>query len=279
MLIGCHVSAAGSVIKAPQRAQEVGAEVFQFFSRSPQGGSATKITPAMAAEFKANCKKYKQAHCYIHTPYYINLASANNRIYYGSISVIREELERGSLLGVQYVMTHLGTSRGTTKPQATALVIAGLRKILDGYVGSTKLLLEISAGSGEIIGSSFVEIAAILKGIGKKDVGVCFDTAHAFASGYDLRTPTTVDRTVREFNKIIGLSRLKLIHCNDSKVDLNSRKDRHEHIGLGKIGVAGFRALLAHPKLQKVDFCLEMPEDERREDKENLAVMKKLRKH
>ena len=122
-------------------------------------------------------------------------------------------------------------------------------------------------------------MAVILKGVGKKDVGVCFDTAHAFASGYDLRTLPAVNATLRKFDQVIGLSRLKLVHANDSKVDFNSRKDRHEHIGLGKIGLVGFCALLAHPKLQKVDFCLETPEDDRREDKENLAVMKKLRKH
>jgi len=277
MLFGVHVSAAKSLALAPGRAHEVGAEVFQFFSRSPRGGAAPKITPALAAEFRANCRKFKLAECYIHTPYYINLASTNGRIYHGSIAVIRDELERGSLLRVTYVMTHLGSARELGRKQAITKVIAGLREALRGYRGSTKLLLEIAAGSGNIIGDTFKEIAAILRGVGKRDVGVCFDTAHAFASGYDLRTPAAVKATIRAFDRTIGLNRLKLIHCNDSKVDLGSHKDRHQHIGLGKIGLAGFRALLAHPKLQKINFSLETPEDDIRGDKGNLAVMKRLR--
>jgi deoxyribonuclease-4 len=278
MLFGVHVSAAKSLALAPKQAHEVGAEVFQFFSRSPRGGAAPKITPALAAEFKAACKKFRQAECYIHTPYYINLASINGRIYYGSIAVIRDELERGSLLGVKYVMTHLGSARELGRKQAIPKVIAGLRQALHGYHGSTRLLLEIAAGSGAIIGDTFEEIAKILRGVGHRDVGVCFDTAHAFASGYDLRTTAMVKATIRDFNRIIGLSRLKLIHCNDSKVDLGSHKDRHEHIGLGKIGLGGFKALLAHPKLRKINFSLETPEDDIRGDKGNLTVMKKLRK-
>ena len=155
MLFGVHVSAAKSLALAPGRAHEVGAEVFQFFSRSPRGGAAPKITPALAAEFRANCRKFKLAECYIHTPYYINLASTNGRIYYGSIAVIRDELERGSLLRVTYVMTHLGSARELGRKQAITKVVTGLRQALRGYRGSTKLLLEIAAGSGNIIGDTF----------------------------------------------------------------------------------------------------------------------------
>lgn len=278
MLFGVHVSAAKSLALAPERAAEVGAEVFQFFSRSPRGGPAPKVTPALAAEFRANCRKFKQAECYIHAPYYINFASSDPRISHGSVSVVRDELERGSQLGVRYVMTHLGSSRGVARAKALAMTVAGLKRVVAGYAGSTEFLLEIAAGSGDVIGSSFEEVAKLLRGIGRKDVGVCFDTAHAFASGYDLRTPAAVDATLRAFDRSIGLGRLKLIHCNDSKVELGARKDRHEHIGLGKIGLGGFRALLAHPKLRKVNFSLETPEDDVRGDAENLRVMKRLRK-
>lgn len=278
MLFGVHVSAAKSLALAPERAAEVGAEVFQFFSRSPRGGPAPKISSALAAEFKANCKKSKQAECYIHAPYYINFASTNPRIYHGSISVVRDELERGSQLGVRYVMAHLGSSKGMPRAKALTMAIAGLKKVMHGYKGSTEFLLEIAAGSGDVLGSSFEEIAKLLRGIGRKDVGVCFDTAHAFASGYDLRTPAAVAATMRQFDRTIGLRRLKLVHCNDSKVDMNAKKDRHEHIGLGKIGLAGFRAMLAHAELQKINFSLETPEDDVRSDVKNLAVMKRLRK-
>lgn len=278
MLFGVHVSAAKSLALAPGRAAEVGAEVFQFFSRSPRGGPAPKITAALAAEFRFNCKKFGQAECYIHAPYYINFASTNPRIYHGSISVVRDELERGSQLGVRYVMTHLGTSRGMPRAKALAMAVAGLKRVVVGYRGTTEFLLEIAAGSGDVLGSSFTEIAKLLRGIGRKDVGVCFDTAHAFASGYDLRTSAAVAATLRDFDRTIGLGRLKLIHCNDSKVDLGAKKDRHGHIGLGKIGLAGFRALLAHLKLRKINFSLETPEDDVRGDRENLKIMKKLRR-
>lgn len=278
MLFGVHVSAAKSLVLAPERAAEVGAEVFQFFSRSPRGGPAPKITAALAAEFRANCAKFKQAECYIHAPYYINFASTDARINHGSVSVVRDELERGSQLGVRYVMTHLGSSRGMARAKALAMAVAGLKKVVYGYGGTTEFLLEIAAGSGDVIGSSFEEIAKLLRGVGRKDVGVCFDTAHAFASGYDLRTPAAVAATLREFDRTIGLGRLKLIHCNDSKVDIDAKKDRHEHIGLGKIGLGGFRAMLANPKLQKINFSLETPEDDVRGDRENLNVMKKMRR-
>lgn len=277
MLIGIHVSAAKSLALAPQRAKELGAEVFQFFSRSPRGGPAPKITPQLASEFKTNCKKCGQVESYIHTPYYINLASTKNSIYYGSISVIRDELERGSQLGVKYVMTHLGSSREIGKAEGLKLVIEGLKKVLKDYRGSTKLLVEISAGAGEVIGDTFEEIAEILKGVGDKDLGVCFDTAHAFASGYDLRTTEAVDRTIKNFDKIIGLAKLQLIHCNDSKALFNSHKDRHQHIGQGEIGLSGFKALIAHPKLQSLNFCLETPEDEQGNDKENIKILKRIR--
>lgn len=276
MLIGVHVSAAGNLALAPQRAKAVGAEVFQFFSRSPQGGPAVKITPTLAKEFKANCKKYGQAESYIHTPYYINLASPKNNIYYGSIAVIREELERGSLLGVKYVMTHLGSAR-EVGVKWLPMVVKGLKKIMDGYKGSTKLLIEISAGSGEVIGDKFEEIAKILKGVGHKEIGVCFDTCHAFASGYDLRDVKAVKKTFGDFDKIIGLNRLKLIHCNDSKTPLGSNKDRHEHIGLGQIGLNGFKAMMAYKPLQKINWCLETPEDDKCGDKENIKTLKKVR--
>lgn len=278
MLFGVHVSAAKSLALAPQRAHEVGAEVFQFFSRSPRGGPAPKISASLAAEFRASCEEFKQAECYIHCPYYINFASADRRISHGSVSVVREELERGTQLGVRYVMTHLGSSRGMGRAEALAKTVAGLKEVVAGYAGSTQFLLEIAAGSGDVIGSSFGEVAKLLRGIGRRDVGVCFDTAHAFASGYDLRTPAAVASTLREFDRTIGLERLKLVHCNDSKVDLDSKRDRHEHIGLGKIGLGGFRAMLAHPKLRKVNFSLETPEDDVRGDAENLRVMKRLRK-
>jgi deoxyribonuclease-4 len=283
MLFGSHISAAGGVEKAPERAAEVGCEVFQFFSRPPQGGSAPKLSLAQIKEFKDNCKKYQQAESYIHTPYYINFASPKPSVRYGSASVIRQELERGSVLGAKYVMTHLGSSREVGEKQGMVYVVDGLQRVLNGYIGSTQFLIEISAGAGMVMGDKFEEIAEIIKQVEKikkfkNKIGVCFDTCHAFASGYDLRTKVSVKKTLKEFNDIIGLDKLKLFHCNDSKFGLGEHKDRHEHLGKGKIGLVGFESLVKEPRLKHVNFILETPKDTPQDDIKNLKILKKLRK-
>lgn len=258
--IGAHISAAGDISQAPLRAASAGCECFQFFSRPPQGGPAKKITDKLASEFKTISKKH-DLESYIHTPYYINLASAKNNIYYGSIKVIREELERGSLLGVKYIMTHIGSSKELGKKEGLKKVIDGLEKIMKSYKGSTKLLLENSAGAGAIIGDTLEELATIIyfHKLKKYSIGVCFDTAHAFASGYDLRDSKKVTATFKQFDKIIGKEKLKLIHANDSSAEFNSHKDRHAHIGEGKIGLKGFKAITAYAKKLKINLILETP--------------------
>lgn len=273
MKIGAHVSIAGSIDKAPLNAHKAGCGCFQFFSRSPQGGKAPVLTPSIIKKFKTACKKYKFA-SYIHTPYYINLASKNNRIRYGSISIIREDLERASLLGAKYVMTHLGSAKDFSQKEAIDKVIAGIKKILAGYKGSAVFLIEMSAGAGEIIGDTFEEIARVIKKIGDSSIGVCFDTCHAFASGYDLRNKKAIDQTIKKFDQTIGLTKLKLIHINDSSSDLGSHVDRHEHIGMGKIGKEGMIVLINHPKLKHLDFILETPNDGKQND---IKVLKGLR--
>src|SRR4051812_16834202 len=190
MRIGSHVSIAGGIYNAPANAAKVGCEVFQIFSRSPHGGPIKPITADVIEKFEAEMKKYKLDTFYIHTPYFINLSSEKSNIYYGSISVIRQELDRGSLLGCKTIMKHLGSFGELTDKEGLEKVAKAISKIMEGYDGSTQLLLEISAGAGRIVGDTFEEIAAILdnKLISKYNIGVCFDTCHAFASGYDLRT-------------------------------------------------------------------------------------------
>jgi deoxyribonuclease IV len=267
--IGLHVSAAGGAQNAPDNAKEFGAEVFQFFSRSPRGGGAAPISDETAAAFKEKCAQYG-FESYIHSPYYINFAAKRKNIFYGSVSAIREELARGTKLGVKYVVTHLGSARewvddpeavGTPK-EALDVAVKGLREIFkDKPKFTSELLLEISAGAGSVVGDTFEELQHLLAGLDRDDVHVCLDTAHLFASGYDVRTKKAWDETLKKFDKVIGLSHLKLVHVNDSKVDLAGRRDRHEHLGHGFIGEEGFKAMLAHPKLQKVNFILETKHD------------------
>lgn len=273
--IGVHVSAAGGVENAPERAKELGAECFQFFSRSPRGGAASEITDEQAALFQQRCREYG-FESYIHTPYYINFASKKKRLSEAAPRILREELERGSILGVKYVVTHLGSAcdwagatPDNTPREALEATAAGLKKIFGDSPAKTagqqeftsKLLLEISAGSGAVIGDKFEELKYLLEKLSRSDVHVCLDTCHLFASGYDIRTAEAWEETLRRFQKIVGLRQLKLVHANDSKTDFGGHVDRHEHIGQGKIGDAGFRAMLAHPDLQRVNFILETPHD------------------
>jgi len=259
MRIGTHVSIAGGIEKAPGNAAKVGAECFQIFSRSPHGGPVKPITPDVVKKFAAEMKKHKLDTFYIHTPYFINLSSVKNNIYYGSIAVIREELERGSKLSCKAVMTHLGSFGELGDKEGLEKVGVSVGKIMKGYKGTTQLLLEISAGSGRVVGDKFEEIAKILdhKDVKKHKVGVCFDTCHAFASGYDVRDKKSVDETLKQFG---------------------GHLDRHEHIGVGKIGLEGFKALAHHKILGKLDWILETPKDDPKDDPKNIAILKKLRK-
>lgn len=280
MQIGCHVSIAGGAFNAPANAEALGCEVFQIFTRSPQGGPAPVLSTEALAAFRQATAQHHQAAWVVHTPYYINFASANPRIKRGSAAIVREELERSSMLGAGYLMTHLGSSKDVTPVKGKSLVVEGLLTALKGYAGSTLFCIENSAGSGSTIGSRFEDIAEMIDRIEsqapklKGTIGVCFDTCHAFASGYDLRTPTAVQVTMREFDRHLGLDRLKLVHANDSKFGLGEAKDRHEHIGRGHIGLAGFTALARHPALKRVNWYLET---EPNGVKRDIQILKGLR--
>ncbi len=282
MLFGSHISAVGGVEKAPQRAAQVGCEIFQFFSRPPQGGPAAKLTPIQIQQFKDNCRKFKQAESYIHTPYYINFASTVPRIRYGSIAVVREELERGALLECKYVMTHLGSTKLAGPKLGFHKTWRSIQRVLDGYKGSCQLLLEISSGAGDLVGSTFAELRDLIKNIEsvikyKNKVGICLDTCHMFAAGYDLGTAAAVKKTLDEFGKKVGFKYLKLMHVNDSRGELGDKKDRHEHLGKGKIGLEGFKALVLDLRLKKINFVLETPKDNPKDDVRNLDILKRFR--
>jgi deoxyribonuclease IV len=271
MLIGCHVSIAGGIQNAPERAHDLGCEAMQIFTRSPQGGKAPKLTKEIVDEFKLKANSYKLKAIVAHTPYYINFASANNRIRYGSVSVVRDELERASLIGAKYVMTHLGSAGELSENEATEKSAEMLKKTLEGYDGSAELLIENSAGAGKIIGATFSQIAKIIQKTNHpKLVGICLDTQHSFASGYDWRA---FDATLQKIDAEIGLAKIKLIHANDSQSELASRKDRHEHIGQGKIGLDAFQKITAFAKEHNIDMILETEHDKVKED---IELLKKL---
>ena len=272
MNIGCHVSIAGGIQSAPKRAADLGCECFQMFTRSPQGGKAPILTNEVCEQFKMQKSKFKIKEVYIHTPYYINFASANNRIRYGSASVVRDELERGSLIGAKYVMTHLGSAKELGQKEAIKKTIEMLKKTLEGYKGKTKLLLENSAGAGEIIGDDLKELGEIIKDVNSKAIaGICLDTQHSFASGYDWRD---FEKVLKKIDLEIGLEKIKLIHTNDSQTDFASHKDRHDHIGQGKIGLESFKNIVAFAEKNSVDMILETEHEAVVED---IKLLKSLR--
>jgi len=244
-------------VNAPQRAADLGCEVFQMFTRSPQGGAAPKIDGEVIKKFQEEMTKHGQENCYIHAPYYINFASAKEATRQASIRVIREELERGSLIGAKCVMTHLGSAKDTPRDEALNLVAYGIKEIMKGYKGSTQFLLEISAGAGNTIGNTFEELEYI-RGDNPK-IGVCIDSAHMFAGGYDIKTKEGFNSTIKTIKDTVGLEKVKVIHANDSMVGLGERKDRHDHIGDGKIGAEGFKNLVK--AFSEVDFILETQHD------------------
>ncbi len=276
MRFGAHVSAAGGLFNAPVNGGNLGCEVIQIFSRPPQSWAVKPISDEDAAKYRAATKEYKIEATYIHAPYLINLASSTPRTRHGSVTMLRQELERGSQIGAKAMMFHPGSAKDVGQEAGVKMVIEGLNRIMDKYDGSCQLLIEISAGAGAVMGDSFEEIAAFIDGAERgKEIGVCFDTQHAFASGYDLRTKADVDATFKKFDKLIGLKKLVASHCNDSKIELGGHKDRHEHLGDGFIGLKGFEAIVAHPKLQHIDLILETPIDDG--VKKDLAFLKKFR--
>lgn len=278
MYFGAHVSIAGGLPNAPLNAAKLGCEIFQMFTRSPQGGWVAPLDENIAKQFKANCKKAKQKMWVIHAPYFINFASANPRIKHASISVIRQELERGTMLGASYLMAHLGSYKDLGEENGFIQLVDGLAEMLKGYTGTTQFLIEISAGAGAIIGNTFKETGNIIHHpkLKKYNIGVCYDTQHAFASGYDCRTPETLDATLKKFDKEVGLENLKMSHCNDSKTELGSHRDRHEHIGQGKIGLEGFKNILTDKRLKEINFVLETEHDRVIEDLKTVKEIRRL---
>ncbi|MFO7807307.1 MAG: deoxyribonuclease IV [Candidatus Moraniibacteriota bacterium] len=270
--VGAHVSIAGGVEKSPKNAAEIDCECFQIFTRSPRGGKRKEVDKE---KFFQECKKYgfNVGRDYIiHTPYYVNLASADQKIFNNSIRVLREELEVANQIKCPYVITHLGSSRDLDKnkyqKQIQEKILEGLTAIHQDYQGKALLVLEIAAGSGNIVGDNLEDFNFFFKKALDNSVqlGFCFDTCHAFSAGCDLRTPNDVEETFQKIDDQIGLANLKCIHFNDSKADFNSHIDRHEHIGEGKIGKNGMKAVAQKAQQLEANLYLETKHDKIIED-------------
>lgn len=274
--IGVHVSIAGGIDKAVDRAIDRGCDVFQIFSRSPRGWGMKDLSEA---EIKSFVKKLQAAGigpAFDHMPYLPNLASPKEEVYERSVVNLSAELKRCSMLAIPYLVTHLGSHLGSGWDEGFRRIVGAIERSLSEADSDVMLLLENTAGTKNSMGSSFDEIAAIIDALGKRRLGICLDTCHAFAAGYDLRDKKGLNETLDKFDDALGLDMLKLIHLNDSHGSLGSKLDRHEHISLGEIGVQGFRAILHNDDLRNVPMILETPIDSRRDDLGNIKAAREL---
>lgn len=276
MRIGFQVSINDSVDMAVDRALELGCNTFQIFTRSPRQWNSPKIIPETAKAFSKKVKMHQMKPVFAHMPYLPNLASPRDEVYEKSVKTLSSELERCQQLEIPFLVTHLGSHLGTGMQKGFNRIINGINQGLTSAKGSVILLLENTAGTRNSMGSTLEDIQHIIDRLSNPElVGVCIDTSHAFAAGYDLRTEETVEATISKIDEIIGLKRLKLVHLNDSKGAFNSGIDRHEHIGMGMIGEEGFRCILAS-NLGELPLIMETPKDSRRSDVGNLNKVKEL---
>jgi len=278
MQIGLHVSISGSIDKAVDNAIERECNAFQIFTRNPRSWFAKDLEPEEAKKFKEKLKASKidrMAIC-AHMPYLPNLSSPEDDGYQKSIKSMIKEVERCDKLGIPYLVTHLGSHKGSGEENGMKRLTDALNKVAETKADVT-ILLENTAGQKNSVGSDFKQLAQIFsKCKPAKKFGICLDTCHAFVAGYDLRTKNAVKKAMKEFDDAVGIQHLKILHLNDSKGELNSNRDRHDHIGLGEIGKEGLSEIVKIMNKHEIPIVLETPIDERRDDFGNIKQAKSL---
>ncbi|MGH9715682.1 MAG: deoxyribonuclease IV [Candidatus Acidiferrales bacterium] len=277
--IGIHTSIAGDIVRSLEIASELGANALQIFSASPRMWTRGigRIAPADAARFRVRRRELQLGPVVIHGNYLINLASPNPVLRARSVQAFHQELVRAIDLGADYLVAHPGSFCDGAVEAGVAAIAQGLKQAARGLkLGELKILLENTAGQGSSIGSKFEELKAILDLCTGLALGVCVDTAHTFAAGWDIQTADGLESALRDIERTVGLGCVSVIHVNDSKAALGSRVDRHEHIGKGKIGAEAFARILRHPLLRGRAFILETPIDKPGDDRRNVAALWRL---
>ncbi|MGD8366466.1 MAG: deoxyribonuclease IV [Desulfobacterales bacterium] len=277
-LLGAHFSIAGGLERALYTAAEYGCTAAQLFTKNANTWKEREVTGEQVERFCEAARETGIQEIAAHTSYLINLAAPDKEKHKKSCAALSRELDRASKLSIPYVVLHPGAHMGAGEKAGLARIIDSINRILASAPGlNTRLLVETTAGQGSGIGHRFEQIAEIIgKAESRGRIGVCLDTCHVFAAGYDIRTATAVSKTLSTFDRIIGLQHLFLVHLNDAKKGLGSRVDRHEHIGRGMIGKGAFRALMAEPRLAKVAKIIETPKKEGGKDwdRVNLALLR-----
>ena len=276
--IGAHVSISGSIANAITNASERECSAFQVFTSNPRGWHAKDLTDDNVTNYKNNLSQSNidRFATVAHMPYLPNLSSPEIPVYEKSIHTMIREVERCDKLGIPYLVTHLGSHKGTGEDKGIQRLVGALTEVAKTNRDVT-ILLENTAGQKNSVGSDFTQLAEIFFGLKPASrFGICIDTCHAFAAGYDLRNEKNVKDVFEKFDSEIGLKHIKIIHLNDSKGELGCHLDRHEHIGLGHIGEAGLSQIVKLANKNKIPIVLETPIDERRTDFENIRKAKDL---
>ena len=278
MQIGAHVSISGSLDRSVDNAVERECSAFQIFTRNPRSWFAKDVDPNDAEKFKEKLSDSdidRMATC-AHMPYLPNLSTPEDEGYEKSIKSMIKEVERCDKLGIPYLVTHLGSHKGSGEENGIKRLTNALNEVAKTKA-DVMILLENTAGQKNSVGSDFKQLAEIFsKCKPTKKFGICLDTCHAFVAGYDLRTKEAAKKTMKEFDETVGIENLKILHLNDSKGELNSNLDRHNHIGLGEIGNEGLSEMIKIMNENKIPIVLETPIDDIRDDFENIRKAKSL---
>lgn len=279
MPLGAHMSIAGGMDKAVMRGKSINCETIQIFTKSNQQWRAKPLEPEEVARFRATWAASGIDPVFAHAAYLINLATPDDDAWEKSLESFVVEVERCATLKLPFIVLHPGAHGGAGEDAGLSRVTRALdecfNRIKDKEV---VVLLEITAGQGSSVGCKFEHLAQIMDhSLYPERLGICFDTCHAFAAGYDIRTPEGYDRTIEAIDRLIGLQYLKAVHLNDARGDLGGHLDRHAHIGLGKLGLEAFRLFLNDPRLQHLPMVLETPKGpDMKEDVINLSTLRGL---
>ena len=279
MRVGLHVSIADSVERSVDNALSRGCTAFQIFTRNPRGWAAKPLSEENIKNFKEKlvASKIDRLATAAHMPYLPNLSSPDEDPFIKSLNSLSDEIERCGKLGIPYLVAHLGSHKGSGDQKGIEKLVKAFTKAATENHNDVIVLLENTAGQKNSVGSNFEQLASILFQLKPTNrFGVCLDTCHTFAAGYDIRTEKAAALALEKFDNAIGFEHLKLIHLNDSKGELGCGVDRHEHIGLGNIGDVGLRYVIKFANSRKIPLILETPIDERRDDIGNIKKVREL---
>lgn len=279
--IGVHVSIAGGLSKAVERAAALGCSAFQIFCRSPRSWAVNELDAAEVERFRSLRAEHGIGTVAVHTTYLINLASIDDKLRRRSIELFKWEMRSAEAIGADFLVTHMGSAKGGDREEAVARVEEAVSEVAgEGLGRSTTLLLENTAGAGQTIGSHLSEVGRVARVAEEAGMpaGLCFDTCHGFAAGLPMRAAGEAKELVRFIDDAVGIERLRLVHLNDSKGDWSSNLDRHEHIGRGSIKRAFLKAFLTDPAIRALPLILETPKDNEDDDVRNLKAAEGLRR-